>query len=98
MASISSALDANPSLMIAKDDDDDKKKRRRKIFKKIAEKVLEYHGLTKAYTAQELAQNSTLPTALKAEDGSFGGLHRRIRIVKTFVPPCEQSHTSLHQH
>ncbi|WVQ93825.1 hypothetical protein IAU59_000903 [Kwoniella sp. CBS 9459] len=68
-------------------DDDDKKKRRKEIFRKIAGKVLQYHGLTKPYTAQELAQNSTIATALRAEDGSFGGLHRRIRIDKHLVPP-----------
>ncbi|KAK4688024.1 hypothetical protein P7C73_g2099, partial [Tremellales sp. Uapishka_1] len=88
LATLSSILDKTPSLLEEdKDDDDEKKKRRKEIFKKIAGKVLQYHGLPKAYTASELAQNSTLETALKAGDGSFGGLNRRIRIVKTFVPP-----------
>ena len=69
-------------------DDDDKKKRRKEIFKKIAAKVLAYHGLPTALTASEVAQNSTLVTGLKAEDGSYAGLHRRVRVEKTLVPPC----------
>ncbi|OCF59699.1 hypothetical protein L486_02371 [Kwoniella mangroviensis CBS 10435] len=99
LITLSNALESEPSLLAADeddhhhhhhhDDDDDpeKRKRRKEIFRKIAGKVLQYHGLTKAYTAQELAQNSTIATALKAEDGSYGGLHRRIRIDKHFVPP-----------
>ncbi|WWC58086.1 uncharacterized protein I303_100621 [Kwoniella dejecticola CBS 10117] len=98
LQTLSNALEAEPSLLAededhkhhghhGDDDDPEKKKRRKEIFRKIAGKVLQYHGLTKAYTAQELAQNSTIATALKAEDGSFGGLHRRIRIDKHFVPP-----------
>lgn len=71
------------------DDDDEKKKRRKEIFRKIAGYVLMYHGLEKAYTAQELAQNSTFPTALKAHDGSYGGLHRRIKVEKTLLPPSK---------
>jgi hypothetical protein len=69
-------------------DDKERKKRRREIFKKIAAKVLAYHGLPTALTAGEIAQNSTLVTGLKAEDGSYGGLHRRVRVEKTLVPPC----------
>ena len=70
------------------DDDDEKKKRRPNIFKKIAAKVLAYHGLPTALTAAEVAQNSTLVTGLKAEDGSYAGLHRRVRVEKTLLPPC----------
>ncbi|WWC85777.1 uncharacterized protein L201_000643 [Kwoniella dendrophila CBS 6074] len=98
LQTLSNALEAEPSLLAADedhhhhhhhgdDDDPEKRKRRKEIFRKIAGKVLQYHGLTKAYTVQELAQNSTVATALKAEDGSYGGLHRRIRINKQFVPP-----------
>ncbi|WRT63681.1 uncharacterized protein IL334_000604 [Kwoniella shivajii] len=99
LQTLSNVLEAEPSLLESDenrhhhhhhhgdDDDPEKKKRRKEIFRKIAGKVLQYHGLTKAYTAQELAQNSTVATALKADDGSYGGLQRRIRIVKSFVPP-----------
>lgn len=66
-------------------DHDDKKKK--EIIKYIIGKVLQYHGLTKAYTAQEIAENSTIPTALKADDGSYGGLHRRIKVEKQLLPP-----------
>lgn len=71
------------------DDDDKKKKKRKEIFKFIAAKVLAYHGLPKAYTAAKISQNSTFETGLKAEDGSYAGLHRRVRVEKTLVPPCE---------
>jgi len=67
-------------------DHDDKKKK--EIIKYIIGKVLQYHGLTKAYTAQEIAENSTIPTALKADDGSYGGLHRRIKVEKQLLPPA----------
>ncbi|OCF39311.1 hypothetical protein I317_06893 [Kwoniella heveanensis CBS 569] len=99
LTTLSTVLENEPSLLSVDEDDDnhhhhhdgdddpDKKKRRKEIFRKIAGKVLQYHGLTKPYTAQELAQNSTIATALRAEDGSYGGLHRRIRIDKHLVPP-----------
>ncbi|KAK8845448.1 hypothetical protein IAR55_006161 [Kwoniella newhampshirensis] len=94
LASLSAVLERDPSLTAADegnhdddDDDDDKKKKRKEIFKFIAGKVLQYHGLTKAYTVSELAQNSTIETALKADDGSYASLPRRIRIEKSFVPP-----------
>ncbi|ORY25187.1 FAS1 domain-containing protein [Naematelia encephala] len=101
LATLSAALDADPSLTSTyddddahynrpdgnDDDDDDKKKRRKEIFKYIAGQVLQYHVLPKAYTAQELARNYTIETSLKATDGSLAGLHRRIRIVKSVVPP-----------
>ena len=52
-------------------------------------KILGYHVIkTEPYTAAKLAENSTVATALKAEDGSFAGLHRRIKIVKELVPPA----------
>jgi hypothetical protein len=69
------------------DDDDDKKKKRREIFRYIVKKVLEYHVLPHPMTAAELAENSTVATACKADDGSFAGLHRRIKIEKQLVPP-----------
>lgn len=69
------------------DKDDDKDKKRKEIFKFIAAKVLAYHGLPKAYTASQLAQNSTFETGLKAEDGSYAGLHRRVRVEKSLLPP-----------
>lgn len=97
LASISAILDRQPAYLLEDDDhhhhhhggdDDDKdKKRKREIFKKIAAKVLAYHGLPKAYTASDLAQNSTLETGLKATDGSYGGLHRRVRVEKSLLPP-----------
>lgn len=98
LASISSLLDRQPTYLLNDDhhhhhghgDDDDKdKKRKREIFKKIAAKVLAYHGLPKAYTVAEIAQNSTLETALRAEDGSYGGLRRRVRVEKSLLPPCK---------
>lgn len=89
LAAISAALESEPSLVGGDDDDDDEEKKRRKeIFRKIIGKVLAYHGLPKAYTVQQLSQNSTMETALKAEDGSYAGLHRRVRIEKCLVPPC----------
>lgn len=88
LAAISAALESEPSLVGGDDDDDDEEKKRRKeIFRKIIGKVLAYHGLPKAYTVQQLSQNSTMETALKAEDGSYAGLHRRVRIEKCLVPP-----------
>ncbi|TYJ51766.1 hypothetical protein B9479_007638 [Cryptococcus floricola] len=91
LASLSAALDRDPSLTSSSkghdDDDDEEKKRKKEIFRKIAGKVLAYHGLPKAYTVQELGQNSTFATALKADDGSYAGLHRRVRIEKNLVPP-----------
>ena len=84
---MSAALESDVSLMSDDDDESDDDKRKKEIFRYIAGQVLKYHGLPKAYTASELAQNSTLATALKADDGSLGGLHRRIRIEKTLVPP-----------
>lgn len=96
LASISALLAREPSFLAVDEHhhhghggkDDEDKKRKREIFKKIAAKVLAYHGLPKAYLASEIAQNSTLETALKAEDGSYGGLHRRIRVEKSLLPPC----------
>jgi hypothetical protein len=87
-------LEREPTLLLKdsdsdSDDDDKKKKRRKEIIRKIAGYILQYHGLTEAYTARELATNSTFPTALKAHDGSYGGLHRRIKVEKSLVPPCE---------
>lgn len=101
LASISALLSRQPAYLLEDDHhhhhggkgDDDDKKRKREIFKKIAAKVLAYHGLPKAYTASELAQNSTLETGLKAEDGSYGGLHRRVRVEKSLLPPCESIFT-----
>jgi len=92
LTTLSSLLDADPSLTASSEDDhdhddDEDHKRRKEVFRYIAGKVLQYHGLPKAYTAQELAENVTIATALKADDGSFGGLHRRIRIEKTLIPP-----------
>lgn len=75
--------------MINDDDDDDKKKHRKEVFKFIVGEVLKYHGLSKIYTATELAENNTVATVLKARDGSFGGQHRRIRIEKSLLPPSE---------
>ncbi|GFZ50740.1 hypothetical protein JCM24511_08498 [Saitozyma sp. JCM 24511] len=95
LAILSSALEREPTLLLKEQDsdsdsdssDDDKKKRRKEILRKIAGYILQYHGLTEAYTARELATNSTFPTALKAHDGSYGGLHRRIKVEKSLVPP-----------
>ena len=87
---MSDALEADPSLSAADaDDDDERKKRRRRMFKFIAAKVLRYHGLPEALTAKEIAQNVTLATALKAEDGSYGGMYRRLRVERQFIPPGE---------
>lgn len=101
LATLSTFLDQNPSLLDEDHDhhghhghggdSDEDKKRRKEIFRKIAGYVLMYHGLQKPYTAQELAQNSTFPTALKAHDGSYGGLHRRIKVEKTLLPPSRSS-------
>jgi hypothetical protein len=96
LASISAVLDRQPAYLMDDQhhhhghggDDDEEKKRKREIFRKIAGKVLAYHGLPKAYTASDLAQNSTLETGLKAEDGSYGGLYRRVRVEKSLLPPC----------
>lgn len=94
-------LDANPSFntistlldsdtfLAALDDKDDDDKKRRKIFQYIVKKILQYHSIPKdVLSASELAQNSTVATACKADDGSFAGLHRRIKIEKTLVPPA----------
>lgn len=89
LATVSAALDFDPTLTVSSDDDDDKKKRRRKYIKFIVSKVLQYHGLPEALTSKEIAQNVTIATALKADDGSFGGLQRRIRVVPQLIPPCE---------
>lgn len=67
---------------------DDDKKRRKRIFKKIAHAVLKYHILPQAHSAGELAQNSTMATALKPHDGSADGLARRIHIEKQVLPPA----------
>ncbi|KAL7418886.1 hypothetical protein Q5752_006570 [Cryptotrichosporon argae] len=89
---LSAALDS-PTFSLAgvdsgDDDNDDKDHQHRiELLRKLAYDVLKYHGIPKAYTAQELAQNSTIATALKAHDGSYAGLHRRIRIEKSIVPP-----------
>jgi len=87
LTTLSSLLDAEPNLT-GDDDDDEDKQRRKEVFRYIAGKVLQYHGLPKAYTAKELAENVTFATALKADDGSYGGLHRRIRIDKQLIPPA----------
>ncbi|KAI9635910.1 FAS1 domain-containing protein [Dioszegia hungarica] len=97
LATVSSLLDRQPAYLLEDDhrdhhghhggDSDEDKKRKREIFKKIAAKVLAYHGLPKAYTASDLAQNSTLETALKAGRGGGGGLYRRIRVEKSLLPP-----------
>lgn len=88
LASVSALLERSPALAITNDDDDDHDKRRKEIFRFIVGKVLKYHGIAHPYTARELAQNSTFATILKADDGSFAGLHRRIKVEKTIVPPC----------
>jgi len=89
LATLSAILEAEPALMTFDENEDPEKRRRRKMYKFIASKVLQYHALDDEYTAREIAHNVTIPTVLKAIDGSFGGLQRRIRVVKTFVPPCK---------
>ncbi|ORX34664.1 hypothetical protein BD324DRAFT_634413 [Kockovaella imperatae] len=93
LASISALLENEPSLMITSDDDgdddddDDEKKRRRELFRKLAKKVLQYHGLSEALSAADISERSTLASALWASDGSYGGLQRRIKVKKTLIPP-----------
>lgn len=87
LTTISALLESDPSLTVTSSEDDDKKKHRREVFKFIASKVLRYHGLPEALTAKEIANNVTLATALKADDGSFGGLQRRIRVFSQLIPP-----------
>lgn len=70
------------------DDDDKKKKRRKRILKKIAHAVLQYHILPQGHSAAELAQNSTMATALHPHDGSSDGLHRRVHLQKQLIPPA----------
>jgi len=68
---------------------DKEDERRKEIFRKIVTKILAYHTIpTGEYTAGELAENSTVATALKAEDGSYAGLHRRVKVAKEIVPPA----------
>nr|ODN92597.1 hypothetical protein L203_00876 [Cryptococcus depauperatus CBS 7841] len=91
LSTLSAFMDKEPTLIAADDDDDDDdkdKRHKKEVIRKIAGKILAYHGLPKAYTVQELGQNSTFETGLKAEDGSYDGLHRRVRIVKELVPPA----------
>ncbi|KJE05777.1 hypothetical protein I311_00503 [Cryptococcus gattii NT-10] len=90
LAAISDIIEREPALVSGdddNDDDDEEKKRKKEILRKIIGKVLAYHGLPKAYSVQQLSQNSTVETTLKAEDGSYAGLHRRVRIEKCLVPP-----------
>jgi len=83
LSALSAALEREPTLMVKDDDDDDEeKKRRREFLKTLVRLYLRYHILPKAYTAQELAQNSTFATVLEATDGSYGGQYRRIRVSK----------------
>jgi hypothetical protein len=103
LAALSAAIESDPSLTALEDNDDhhhhpghghggdsdEDKKRRREIFRFIAGMVLRYHGLKKAHTIQELAENSTWPTALESKFGANGGLPQRIRVEKSLVPPCE---------
>lgn len=49
--------------------------------------MLKYHILPQGHSAQSLAQNSTMATALKPHDGSADGFHRRIHIEKQALPP-----------
>jgi uncharacterized surface protein with fasciclin (FAS1) repeats len=69
------------------DDDDDDKERKRRLFKTILHQVLLYHLLPYDTTSTRLGLNSTVETALVANDGSFDGQPRRLKIEKTLVPP-----------
>lgn len=83
------ALLESDSAAFSMSEGDKDDERRKEIFRKIVTKILAYHTVvTGAYTASELAENSTVATALKAEDGSFAGLHRRVKVAKEVVPPA----------
>lgn len=62
------------------DGSDEDKERRKKIIKKIITAVLAYHILPAELPAKELAKNTTFPTALKLEDGSFHSEPLRLRV------------------
>jgi len=67
--------------------DDKDTERKKKILKEILHQVLLYHALPYDVTTTQLGANSTVATALKANDGSFDGQLRRIKIDRTTVPP-----------
>ena len=91
LASISSLLESDPTLTASDngDDEDDEKKHRREMIRKFVGKILMYHAVPHELDAVHVAENSTLETVLTAEDGSFGGLARRIKVKKSLLPPCE---------
>ena len=94
LASISTLIESDLTLTASNapggdGDDDDKKSRRRELIRKLVGKVLMYHAVPLELDAVHVGENSTLETVLTAEDGSFGGLARRIKVKKSLLPPCE---------
>ena len=69
------------------DDKDEDKKKKIKFFKYIVTKILQYHVLPADHSAVDLAKNSTVATILQAKDGTYGDLHRRIKVEKKLLPP-----------
>ena len=65
--------------------DEDKDRKRR--FDEIAREILRYHIMPQEFDSNDIVKNSTLPTELIAEDGSFGGRRRRVKIESQLLPP-----------
>ncbi|KAG8942705.1 hypothetical protein FRC04_003535 [Tulasnella sp. 424] len=63
---------------------DDKKE---EWIKRYIHDSLQYATLPQAVEYQQFGRNSTYATELHAEDGSFGGRRRRIKVESTTIPP-----------
>jgi len=55
--------------------------------KHYLEDTLRYHVLPQVIEYNRLGQNSTLATELHADDGTFGGHRRRVKVESSLLPP-----------
>ncbi|KIO25862.1 hypothetical protein M407DRAFT_243937 [Tulasnella calospora MUT 4182] len=71
------------SAILDKDHDNDKDK----WIHQYIHDALQYATLPQAIDYQQFGRNSTYATELHAEDGSFGGNRRRIKVESSTLPP-----------
>ncbi|KAG8978507.1 hypothetical protein FRB90_008427, partial [Tulasnella sp. 427] len=68
-------------------DHKDRKGDKDKWIRQFIHDSLQYATLPQAVEYDQFGRNSTLATELHAEDGSFGGRRRRVKVESTSLPP-----------